>query len=204
MGTYNDLIEELRQRVGNRTDIDTRLGRWLNDAYFDLLHTPKESFWQLDTSVTFQTTAAAREYDISGYSNLWFILGIRDETNEREITKWSWKDFDRRRHTSGMPIRYARFGSSLYLDPTPDAAYTLLLRYRLRVSELSAGSETIVGREWDEPLLHLAAAKAYNGLELFNEAGKQQQLYEAFMHRRQDQEMLEDADAEPTITVYRG
>lgn len=204
MGTYNNLITELRARLGGRTDVEARLPVWLNDAYFELLLSPTIEIFELDTAVTVPTIAGLRIYSLVSLTNLWHILGMLDETNEREVRRWSWKAFDQIRRTTGQPTKYARFGTNFYLDPTPNGVYNLLLRYRQRPNELAEGGSTVTGREWDEPLLHLAAEKGYIGLERHEQAMKQRQLYEASMARRETVPELEDEDAEPTIGVYRG
>lgn len=201
MPTFNEIQSEVKRRMGNRTDIDSRLPTWINDAYFDLLMEPEYSFHELDKSVTLITNADVREYDLSVYTDLWFILGLRDETNEREVLRTHWKSFDRRAHATANPTRYTRFGSTLILDPTPDDVYTILIRYRRRVNEMTAGTSPEIPREWHSMLTHLATVKAYEALEQFEKATAQRQLVIPMEDGRKDQVELEDEDHENAIRV---
>ncbi len=55
------------------------------------------------------------------------------------------------------PQKWIRDGAYIYLWPTPDAVYTMYVYYRKRPSPLSSGTETtVIGAEWDQPILWLA------------------------------------------------
>ena len=135
--------------------------------------TPRYMFYELDKSVSFNTVASTRVYTLSTYaSDLWFIMMVRDDTNEREIRKKNIKVLDQTAAVTGQPTRYARFAGTMVLDPTPDGVYSILVRYRRRPTELSTGDSTVLGREWDEPLILLSVVKGYNALEQPEKAGK--------------------------------
>jgi hypothetical protein len=208
MGAFIDIFAEVKERLGGRTTIDARITRWINDAYFDILMTPQYTFHELDSVTTFNTVANQRIYTpvhTGVPSNLmWFILMLRDVTNQREIRKKDIKELERRVETTGEPTRYARFSLDIYLDPTPNAVYSIRMRYRRRTGELIANGSTVLGREWDEPIILLSTVKGYEALEQPQKAERQLQLYGAAMARREEQHGLEDMDAEPTIGPWLG
>lgn len=205
MAGYSVLVSEITSRLGNRSDITARVPQWLNDSYFELLLSPRFSFYELDASTTLTTTASTRTYSLSSVSDLWFILSLRDTTNVRRLRRANVRDFDEIQHTEGQPTRYARFGSSLEFDPTPDGTYTLTLRYRKRPPELASGSSPLIAREWDEVLIALAVLKGREALEQTEQAAAQRALVEGMMAAREEVLSLEDADADTTIGVeFRG
>lgn len=201
MISYDSIVTEVTARLGNRTDIATRVGRWINYAYFELLLNPTYSFFELDKSTTFSTVASTRSYDIvTPNPDLWFILIMRDATNQRRVRRASWKTFDESTITTGQPTRYARFGTSVELDPTPDAVYSILMRYRRRPIDLVSGSNMDgLGTEWEEPIVTLASVKGFEALKLSEDAASQRTLLVSMLQSRQDVPMLEDDDAEFTI-----
>lgn len=201
MATFDEIRAEVRRRIGNRTDVEDRLGTWVNDAYFDLLMEPEYVFHELDKKIILITNPNQREYSLDPYTDLWFILGIRDNTNEREVNKVHWKTFDRRAHVESWPTRYARFDNMLELDPTPDGAYELQIRYRRRVNELTQGTSPEIPREWHSMLTHIAVVKAYEALEQFEKAAAQRQLLVPMEDLRKDLVELEDEDQESAFRV---
>lgn len=201
MATFDVIKAEVKKRLGNRQDIDERLNVWINDAYFELLMEPEFTFYELDFEFTIVTVADQRAYDLSGVNALWFILMMRDTTNEREVRKTSVKVIDRLATTTGQPNRYARFANTILLDPIPDDVYSLNVRYRLRPNELITGTSPVIGREWDEILVVLSTVKGYEALEQPEKAGAARTLLNPLIDGRKDQEILEDEDSEMGIRV---
>lgn len=200
MAGFNTIKTEVKARLGNRSDIESRLAIWINDAYFELLLSPRFSFFELDKKGTFETMDGTREYDV--HTDAWFILSLRDLTNKRRIRRASYRQFDDLDETSkGLPIRYAPYGRKIEFDPTPDNVYTITSRYRVRPAELVADSSHLLGREWDEVLVALASAKGYEALEQQQKAVNARRLVEAAMAVREEAESLEDMDSETTIGV---
>jgi len=201
MASFDVIKTEVKKRLGNRTDIDDRLNIWINDAYFELLMEPEFTFYELDTLDTIVTVANQRVYDLSTIAGLWFILMIRDETNSREVKKTSVKYLDRIARSIGQPNRYARFADTLELDPTPDDAYTLTIRFRYRPNQLVSGAYPLINREWDEVLVVLATIKGYEALEQPEKASAARNLLYPLLDKRKDQEVLEDEDSEFGLRV---
>jgi hypothetical protein len=196
--SFNTIKTEVIARLGGRTDISSRVETWINDAYFELCLSPRFSFYELDKSNTFTTVVNLREYNIEGFGDVWFLLGLRDVTNERKLKKSHWTVFDAKSQptaaTTQTATHYARFGDFVELDPTPGSIYTIKARYRRRPTELSAGTDHPLGREWDEPITVLAVVKGYEALEQPEKAASQRTLLEQILSLREEPESLEDMD----------
>jgi hypothetical protein len=199
MAGITALSTEIIARLGNRSDIDARALTWLNDGYVELLLSPRFAFYELDTSGTFATVSTTRTYSLTSFTTLWFLLTVRDTTNIRRLRQANVREFDEIQHVAGQPTRYARFGATLELDPTPDGAYTIQLRYRKRPDELVIGGSHVLGREWDEVLVALAVLKGREALEQTEQAAAQRQLVEMLLAAREEVYALEDMDSDTTI-----
>jgi hypothetical protein len=69
----------------------------------------------------------------------------------------------------GTPTEYVRLGTSIYLSPTPDAATALTIYYRKVPAPLAATTDvTVLGTEWDEPILKLAVIRAHQALKEYD------------------------------------
>lgn len=199
MAGVSALLTEINARLGNRTDLSSRSLLFLNDAYYELTMAPRFSFYELDLAASTTTIADTSSYSLP--DDFWFVLDLTDATNSRKLHRGHWQEFDRSTSTSGQPTRYARFGATFQLDPIPDAVYTLTLRYRKRPAELVAGNATLLGREWDEPLIVLATIKGFEALQNREKAATQRALLEPLLQLREDVPQLEDMDSETTISV---
>lgn len=199
MGSFNNILTEVEARLGNRTNLAGRTSVWVNDAYFELLMSPRFTFHEIERIATINTVVGQYTYPLP--TGIWFILNIKDETSGREVRKGNYRSFDRRRRTTGIPNRYDRFGETIEIDPTPDTVVELHMRYRFRPAELSTGSVTIIGREWDEVITAIAVSKGFDALEQVEQATLQRSLIEALLAARQDVRQLEDTEQEFGIQV---
>lgn len=207
MITYDQMVTEVTTRLGNRQDVSTRIGRWINYAYFEILMNPRFSFLELDRY--WFTPTVAGQSTINLPPDLWFVQDIRDNTNQRRIRQIHWQVIDDIQQVQGQPTRYARFQpEAVIFDPIPDNIYQIQVRYRTRVSELSSVNSpgVTLGDEWEEPLTTLSYIKGCEALELQEKAGNARTLLEGMLGMRQDVPMLEDEDSDfglmPSI-VYR-
>lgn len=200
--SVTSLTSEIKQRLGNRLGIDGRILTWLNYAYFELLCAPRFSFYELDAVATIPTVANTQSYNlVSAAPDFWFIMNIRDNTNQRIVQRRYIKDVDRVYATTGQPVHYARFQNTIVLDPTPDAVYQLLLRYRKRPALLGASDSLAIQIEWDEILVVSTLLKGLQAFKLLEEAAAQKQYYEQLMAAKVDAVVLEEPDEDFGITV---
>lgn len=199
---FSAMKSEVISRLGNRTDIDARVERWINQAFFELLLNPRFSFFELDLSATFVTANGTGTYSLATIApDMWFILDITDTDNSRHLSRSHFQVLDRITGTSGQVTRYYRFGMDVIFDPTPDAIYNMRLRYRKRPADVSSTNNTFegLGTEWEEPIATLSTIKGFEALDQRAKAQELRTLLETIMPTRQDVPMLEDMDAETTI-----
>lgn len=201
----NQLLQEITWRLGNRSDITERTLTWLNDAYFELLLSPRYTYYQLDRSTTWPVVPGQRIYQLSTmFPGLWFILNIRNDADEIKLKKFDPTELDKTTRTVGSPYRYGRFADQIELDPIPDREYLMTTRWRVRPPQLVNGGEHLLDREWDEVITIMAVQKGWEALEQWDKANAQKQLLEVSMSRREDVADLETIDHEITIGVSYG
>lgn len=199
MGTYADISAELLSSLGSRSDVSTRIPRWIDAAYFELLIGPRAGFYQLDKAdETITTVSGTKEYTLP--TDVWWLRTIEDITNDFVLRKKTIDEIDLSTTSTGKPLRWARFGGQALIDPTPDGAYNFRLRYRKRPEKLSVAGTSIVGDEWDEVIWTLARKKAYEAMGEHTKAREQTQLFEAMIALRETTEDLEETNTEASIT----
>jgi len=178
MGTYtfDNFRTYLKLELGQRKDIESPTNYysvWINAAYLSLTTRDKlfgmnKSFWfpQLETSGTATTTAGVA-YVLTPDDALVIrrIWNTTDDAYLKPITKDEYyKRLSKATTTSrGTPTEYVRLGTSIYLSPTPDDSTTALtIYYRMVPAVLEdADDVTVLGPEWDEPILELAVILAH-------------------------------------------
>jgi len=205
MADVNQVISDITMRLGNRGDIFQWTLTWLNDAYFELLMSPRFTFYQIDQSYDWTANAGQRVYQLStSIPDLWFIIDVRNNVFQQKLRRKDPTEFDRTWWTSGIPTRYTRYQDQIELDPTPDVDYSMTTRYRIRPPELVQGGVHLLTREWDEVLTTMAVQKGWEALEQWDKAGEQKQVVEVQLARRFDAFQMDDADSEATIGVDYG
>src|ERR1043166_2109090 len=115
---FDALKTEVVARLGNRTDIDARVDRWINYAFFEIALNPRFSFFELDKSVAFATVTGVNSQTLVDIApDFWFILDITDTDNFRHLQRSHYQVIDRVTPTPGQVVRYYRFGDSVFFDP---------------------------------------------------------------------------------------
>jgi hypothetical protein len=194
---FDDLKTEVIQRLGNRSDLQTRTDTWINDAFTELAQSPKASFRELDAILEFTLPMGQQFMQVP--ADFWFILSLR--MVDRKLDQVHWQVLDRIYRTQGMPTRYARYQERIEFDPYPDQDYNMIMRYRRRLPKLIAGMVIPIEREWHELLTTLTVSKGLEALQRFEEAGNYEALLTQDMSGRQDNPLLEDDNYETTIAV---
>src|SRR5262245_9160773 len=195
--TYDDIKNEVIRRLGNRSDLSTRIDQWAMDALTELTQAPKASFRELDASYT--VTVKADTYKLPLPGDFWILLSLRDPT--RKLDQVHWQVLDRVYRTKGTPMRFARFQDHVELDPIPDQDVLLTLRYRRRLPTLVAGMALPIEREWHEMLTTLTVSKGLWALQRYEESTGVKQGIDAELANRLDNPLLEDDGYETTIAV---
>ena len=175
---FSAMTEQLKYRCGNDAGPESAgassldyYGIWINQAYRQLcsqdyvLGLKKRLYFpQLFTSTT-ATTVDGTAY-VSVPTDALYITDIFDTTNGKKLTHITQKQYleytDRTTAASeGDPSQWTRFGARIYLHPTPDAAMTMTIYYKKLPAELSGTLTTVIGAEWDDVIIELAAYKAF-------------------------------------------
>jgi hypothetical protein len=180
--SFDNLCDYLKLELGQRTDLESPVNYyqvWINAAYTSLTTRDKlfgmnKSFWfpQLETSGTATTTAGVA-YILTPADALIVrrVMNTTDNAYLKPITK---DEYYKRLSKSvtasrGTPTEYVRLGTSIYLSPTPDAATALTIYYRKVPAALVEDTDvTVLGTEWDEPILKLAVIRAHQALKEYD------------------------------------
>jgi len=106
------------------------LKKYIVDVLGDICQTHDWTF--LERSYDLSTVSGTREYSLPGDLELKNILadGVRRASWTPPLYYVQDSILDQTVLTSGAPIRYSVFNNQLILDPTPDAAYTITIKYR--------------------------------------------------------------------------
>jgi len=174
--TFSEFKDDLKFGLGQRDDLASYLGGWVNTAYRTL--TTGNRFWQIKRNFRFPeleasdtaTTVAGTAY-VSTPSGAMVVQRVHDTTNDVKLNKIGWGTYvgytGRASSTSrGKPSEWARRGDYIYVHPTPDDEYELEVFHRKRPTAMSANSDvTEIGAEWDEPIVQLAVAQSWLRLQ---------------------------------------
>jgi hypothetical protein len=143
------------------------------NKFWELRISLVNAFPELNTSLIRPTTDG--EPYIAKPSGCLFIHTIHDDTNDAKLSyrpfRWYIEQTGHATAASeNKPKYWTPYGSTIYLDPTPDATYDLNVYYRQRPTLLSAGTDTTaIGDEWDEVIIRLATVKAMIALHMYAE-----------------------------------
>ncbi len=181
--------DEVRLRLGNRTDIDSFIDTWIRDAYRDICNLPsidpRITHPALEAQDPLNVTQGVRTYDLSTlFPSLWTIVSVRIVTPGKEMwmEKGSIKRFDRTNYPTSRPSRWIRYGSNLELDTVPDDNYTLMIRYLKRPSGLAFdGDVTEIDDIWDEVIVLGATWRGFDALLDHERAGMLRRIWEAII-----------------------
>lgn len=195
--TYDDIKAEVTKRLGNRSDLSTRIDQWAMDAFTELTQAPKASFRELDAMYEFVAQPNVFRIELPG--DFWFILSLR--IPQRRLDQVHWQVLDQVYRTLGQPVRFARYQNHIELDPMPDAEYPMSMRYRRRLPTLTAGMTLPIEREWHEILVTLTVSKGLEALQRFEESSMEKQVIDGALSARMDNPLLEDDGFETTIGV---
>lgn len=176
---YETFNAMLLQRLGNRTEWQNVGGQdlygvWTNLAYRQLCTARKipetsgrVDFPQLHAVTGTDISAVAGTPYISVPNNTLYVEHVVCTYSGKE-RRLDWcpperyADYSDRALTAnrGVPREWVHIGNYIYLYPTPDSAYTYEVWYRLNPPSLTTGQSTLIGSEWDFPILFLASYRA--------------------------------------------
>lgn len=148
--TFDEAVTLLNYRLGNRTDLATRIALEMQHVQTFLLEgTASFLPWFLETEIATSTAAEGEERvmlpeDFLAESEdqaLW----LYDENSSDEIwVELKKNDYDLLRvkyQAAGRPAQYALVGDYFLIAPTPDTDYTIKMRYYAKDAALATGEE---------------------------------------------------------------
>jgi hypothetical protein len=195
--TFALFKSELTLALENRSDVSTYAGTWVNDAYMDLC--TRDMFWGSRYPLKFsfrelEATASANTVNGTAYvstpADCLYVYAVHNTTSDRKLTQLALRDYAHKTgradtNAEGDPQYWVRSGSYIYLYPTPDATYALTMYYRKRPAVLSGESDvTVLGAEWDEPVLTLAIIKGMMRLHMYDQAKLEKAAWDEMMESK--------------------
>lgn len=138
--TFAQATTELQLRLGNRSDLGSRIATWLNSAQIRMA-AAVIACEELDVlSAPLVTVAGQSVYDLqaapTSISNIIGIKSIRNDTLQVRMRWFPWTEFrELNQQAPGGPLRMAMWGYTIAVDPQPEnpnesGPYTLLIDYR--------------------------------------------------------------------------
>ena len=190
---FSEFKDELQVEMGENTALTSLgginfYGRWINSAYITLA--TQNKMWGIRRSFTFpELEDIETDVTVDGSatidcpSDALIIRHVWDSTNDVKligIPFATYITYSGRADTSaeGKPTQWVRNGDNIYLYPTPDDEYTIYTYYRKRPAKLVDDDDTtVIGVEWDEPILRLAKSLALRKLQQYDEAKKEKEEF---------------------------
>ena len=174
--SLQDLRDELREILG--VDIDdysnVKVDRWLNLAWWELQD--KIKLREKEGEASFSTVISQRDYAInstisSDFENTEHVAILISGTYVP--LKYTYYDnfMDKRSDDStarNTPAEYSRLGGDLFLWPTPDAIYTILVKYRRTLLDLSQTNGPPIPQAWHEFILLGGVMRGFRAMGEYN------------------------------------
>lgn len=174
MATINDRVATVRLNLGNRTDLDTRIKRWLADAYLDL--GSNYPFEELEDTISDMLVPTIAEYpyaaQVRAVKNLSITLSNGDTRTlfKRHITNV-------RRYSStapGDPSIWAPFKRVAHLRPVPRLSHTLTwdVWVKPEIAAVVEDTQILLPDDWLEVLDLAATLRGHISLLERDKAGE--------------------------------
>ena len=128
---------------------------FLNEVYFEMLQRLKVD--RLIKQASFNTTANTAAYTLATDADVNSLLpdSLLETASQRGLAQTdSTYPLEKGTSAVGRPDHFYVQGNSLYLYPTPDAAYTINYQYGVKPSALSNDTDTTaLPAEWEKVLV---------------------------------------------------
>jgi hypothetical protein len=168
--TIGDTVDDVKDLLGNRSDITARISRWIASGYRDIATTiPFETLEQTDNTFlvpnvdTYDYLQGARAVKSI---TLGFPAGVPQSW--RPLRKRNVKILDRyNTSTPGTPSIWAPFNQQYIIRNVPDNAYQLIVRYWMSVQiDPNDINNTViqVPDDWVEIVTYQAAMRGFMAL----------------------------------------
>lgn len=177
--TFTELQDEVRAGLGGRTELDTRLGRFLNLAQQRLarLHDFDEMETKSTVALTFTGASTDGDITLPTLRELYSII-VEDDSHSRKLVQKSPRWWDKMiplpsYNSRDIPQLYTIWNNTVSAWPLPEKTYTSVkLRWTKWPTDLSVGATPSEFNQKDELLIELAVSYAYRSLGNPEEAAK--------------------------------
>ena len=160
---------ELQLRLGNRTDLGSgsanRIDQWLDNAQMRIASC-MIACEDLDIyGFSFDTVSGQSVYGLLSIlppaTDIVGIFCVRNDTTGVKVRRFPWQEYrSLNQQAPGPPMRWARWGYNIALDPMPDDTYEILLDYRRQPQR----GVTEIPNRFQEDWLHLAESLGWQAL----------------------------------------
>jgi len=173
MGTLTvaDLKTEVKSFHGNRTDLDSRLVRFLNFAQIRIARAYSWPEFEKQATATGSFVNDLTDRFITLPSNIRSVRSfvLEDTSQSHKLAYKTPREFDRlysgTRHSSKRrPVYYTRWQEIAEVSPVPDQAYDYEIRYVVWPTDLVNDGDTSDLDRKDELLILLAASIMHHSL----------------------------------------
>lgn len=166
--TGTEMENEIRSNLGNRTDLDSRLYRFINFAQDQLAR--YHQFDELETVLENTFTTSTGTVDLPSKPLDIRSFRLIDGSHSRKLDYYTPRQFDEVLpkpdwYTTGRPSIYTAYRKKVEVWRVPDDSYTYKLRYKAYPTAFTDGSsETSDFEGMDDILIALATSWAFRSL----------------------------------------
>jgi len=203
--TLGTIRTKVKFELGNKSGIDQIIDDAINDAIIEVIST-----WRPQEMVTSATGSVANQTSSYSFSSIFSatdvlaIIGVRNDTDDYRLKNGSLLEFmlaptSTTATNFGRPNKWTRQGNNLILySQIPDAtSRTIRIYYVQRPAEITTDATAFpLNREWERPVVLLAASYVWGALNNAEKASLKDQQYQATVLRRDKPEEIEDESPE--------
>jgi len=218
--TFAELQAELKTEMGEWSPSDEKYDEWINTAYLTLTtmvyyidrngRRRRVYFPELGDVSSETVDSDSENPYVSIPENAYIIETVHDYTNDVKLARLTdWRAYiskTGRFSSTGPATHYIRRGTYIYLHPTPDDDDVYYIYYRRRPEKLDGStSKTIIGAEWDYPIVKLAKLQSLLRLKDYESYKFEKEEYQELMMERigaYDDENLDRTDTAPPDSSY--
>src|SRR5215831_804099 len=171
-----DLVNDVADLLGNRSDINTRISKWIAYGYRDIGHAiPFEELEETDYTLLVPNLGGY-DYPIGARAIKSMTMGFPagKPTSRRPLRKRNIKILDRYNlSTPGTPSIWAPFKNQFHVRPVPDQGYPLIIRFwkKVQLDQMDINNtELLVPDDWVEIVQYQAQIRGFMGLLEFDKA----------------------------------
>lgn len=162
-------------------------------------------FKEKETLSTFPTVAGTRTYTIVTVLSevadeaIQSVSYLDPETDQhvpidRMSIGWYEENYNAQTTLQARPIRWMHYGGLLYLYPTPDQVYTIIIYHKTVLPDLSGTVSPTIPQNWHEAILFGAVQRGHVRARDYNSANLMQIQYELKIRKLQTTDAKEDKE----------